>query len=397
MKLFSSYDSPTLSSRAVMAAGDLLSRLLVPRQPSPRLPLVAGQVRTLLLLRLDGIGDNVCSWPALRLLRERLPQTRITLAVGPWAAPLYRECPWVDEVIEWDSGLFGMFRGRGIRGVREDRRIAAGLRRQEIDAGIDLRGDILSITLLRMAAPAARIATVSRGGKRLLTDPLPIENGHELQRTFDLACAALGLPTGQPPQLRDWPRPDALKRAKERLARTGWDESMPTAALCPLALWPWKQWPQERFRELASKLKRDLGLQPVWFLERPEQAGDYAGSDPVFCGPLDEVAAALGLCALAVSNDSGLMHLAVAAGCRTVQLFGPGDVARFAHRGSGTALLHDDSCRFNPCTRSGDCRNRSQGWCMDTIRVDAVFERCVTLLGHDGTTSAKPKEPRPWI
>lgn len=381
MKLFESYDSPTLGSRAIMAAGDLLSRLLVPRRPSPRLPLVADNLRTLLLLRLDGIGDNVCSWPAIRLLREKLPHTRIMLAVGPWAAPLYRECPWVDEVIEWDSGLFGLFRGRGIRGVHEDRRIAAELRRMEIDAGIDLRGDILSITLLRMAAPAARIASVSRGGKRLLTDPLPIDDGHEMQRTFDLACASLGLPTGQPPHLRDWPRPDALKRAKDRLVRTGWDESMPTAALCPLALWPWKQWPKERFRELASKLKRDLGLQIVWFLERPEQAGEYAGSDPVFCGSLDEVAAALGLCTLAVSNDSGLMHLAIAAGCRTVQLFGPGDAARFAHRTAGTACLHDTTCRFNPCTRSGECRNLNEGWCLEKIGVDEVLTSCLQLLG----------------
>lgn len=363
-----------------MAAGDILSRLLVPRQPSPRIPLVAGQLPTLLLLRLDGIGDNVCSWPALKLLREQLPETRISLAVGPWSAPLYRECPWVDEIIEWDSGLFGIFRGKGLAGLETDRKIAGELHTRGFSAGIDLRGDLLSILLLRMVSPPVRIATISRGGRRLLTDPLSINEGHESQRAYDIACKTMGLPGGQAPYLQDWPRPEAMKRAMEQLIQTGWDASTPSAALCPLALWPWKQWPKERFRELALRLKKEIGLQVVWFLEEGSVAAEYTDEDPVFRGPLNEVAAALSLCHLAVSNDSGLMHLAIAAGCKTVQLFGPGDASRFAHHSAETALLHDLSCQYNPCTRSGECKNLSEGWCLEKISVDSVMAACLKLL-----------------
>jgi heptosyltransferase-2 len=341
---------------------------------------VARQVPSLLLLRLDGIGDNVCSWPALKLLRENLPGTRIAIAVGPWAAPLYRECPWVDEVIEWDSGLFGLFRGRGLGGLWRDLKLTGTLRERGFAAGIDLRGDLLSIALLRLVAPPARVATVTRGGRRLLSDPLQLPDGHETQRAYDIACATLGLPVGQVPRLQDWSRPDALTRARGQLVRSGWNESIPAVALCPPALWPWKQWPKERFRELAERLKQEHSLQVVWFLEEKTRAADYTTDDPVFCGPLDEVAAALGLCRLAVSNDSGLMHIAVAAGCKTVQLFGPGDASRFAHRGSGTVLFHDTSCRFYPCTRSGRCSNLAEGWCLEKIGVDEVLASCIRLL-----------------
>jgi ADP-heptose:LPS heptosyltransferase len=147
-----------------------------------------------------------------------------------------------------------------------------------------------------------------------------------------------------------------------------------------LALWPWKKWPKERFKELASQLKNSLELQIIWFLENPAQAAEYSCDDPVFCGPLDEVAAALGLCRIAVSNDSGLMHLAIAAGCKTVQLFGPGDAARFAHHGEGTALLHDVSCQSNPCTQSGDCSNLADGWCLEKISIESVLAACRRLL-----------------
>lgn len=380
MKLFSSYDSPTLSSRTVMAAGDAISRLIVPLQPQSRLPLDSRHTPSLLLLRLDGVGDNVCSWPALKLLREQLPDTRISLAVGPWAAPLYRECPWVDEVIEWDSGLFGLFRGKGMGGLKHDLKITGDLRKRGFAAGIDLRGDLLSITLLRLIAPAIRIATVKLGGRRLLTDPLEVHAGHETQRTCDIACIALGLPTGQKRSLMNWSRPEAMIRAKEKLLRAGWDESVRSVALCPLALWPWKQWPKERFRELAGRLKHEQGLQILWLLETGEQGLEFSSGDPVFCGPLDEVAATLSLCTLTVSNDSGLMHLAIATGCRTVQLFGPGDAARFAHHGETVALHHDRSCSMYPCTRSGTCGNIDNGWCMEKICVEDVFDSCARLM-----------------
>lgn len=362
-----------------MAAGDALSCLLVPRRPAPRLPLVAGRVPSLLLLRLDGIGDNVCSWTALELLRRHLPGTRISLAVGSWAAPLYRECPWIDEVIEWDSGLFGMFRGRGASGLWHDVEMSGRLKKRNFSAGIDLRGDLLSIVLLRLITPPIRVATVARGGSRLLTDPMQVLNWYEPQRTYDIARACLDLLPASSPRIKDWNRPEGIRQAREMLREAGCDESAPLVAICPLALWPWRQWPRERFKDLALRLKHGLSLQVVWFLENRAQADAYDTNDPVFCGSIDQVAAALSLCRLAVSNDSGLMHLAVAAGCRTIQLFGAGNTTYFAHHGPGLILHHDSSCTHYPCTQSGSCKNIEIGWCMDKISTEDVFASCVRL------------------
>lgn len=382
LKVFAGYESPSVFSRAVMAAGDALSWVLVPRRPLPRLPLEPGAVQQLLLLRLDGIGDNVCSWPTLALLRDKFPAARITVVVGPWAAPLYRECPWIDELIAWDTGLYGFFRGKGFSRLLQGLKICGRLRTGQMEVGIDLRGDLRSIVLLWLLAAKARIAQVSRGGRRFLTDPLVTKGRYEVQRTYDVALSALGLPAAAAPRIRDWPRPEALSKARAKLAAAGWDSDAPTVALCPLALWPWKQWPAERFSSLALRLKKEFGLQVVWFVERAEQAGKYAQDDPVFCGPLDQVAAALSLCRLAVSNDTGLLHLAVAAGCRTVQLFGPGEAECFAHKGTGLALLHDTTCQDYPCIQRGKCANTSGGWCLEKIEVEEVFASCALLMAE---------------
>jgi heptosyltransferase-3 len=379
--LFGQYESPSIASRTVMALGDMVSHILVPAQPLTGTPLEPLNTKKLLLLRLDGIGDNVCSWPAIRALREGLPNTHITLAAGPWAMQLYRECPWLDELVIWDSELFGLFRGKGLRWLREDMRLSGVLRDQRFDAGIDLRGDLLSILPLWLVAPPIRIGQASRGGKRLLTDPLFRQDGGESQRTYDVARYSLGLPAASVPRLTDWTRPLALERAIARLSASGWDSTVPSVALCPGALWLWRKWPRERFQELALRLKSEHGMQVVWFLEKREQAAEYALGDPYFCGELDEVAAALSLFRGAVSNDSGLMHLAVAAGCRTVQLFGPGDASRFAHHDDGVALLHDSSCTLYPCTQRGTCPSgTSVGWCLDKISVDHVVSECKRLL-----------------
>lgn len=364
-----------------MAVGNLLSYFISPCKPEPRLPLDPRNTSSLLLLRLDGVGDNVCSWPALKLLREQLPDTRISLAVGPWTAQLYSECPWIDEVIEWDSGLFGLFRGKGVRGVMHDLEMTSALKKRGFTVGIDLRGDLLSIALLRLIAPPIRVSTVTRGGSRLLTDPLHIRKCHETERTFTLAATLLGMNGVETPTLHDWQRPHARERAQRKLIDAGWKEQVPSVALCPLALWHWKQWPKERFHELASRLKQAHGVQIIWFLEHEEQAREYDSNDTIFCGPLDEVAAAFSFCSLAVSNDSGLMHLAVAAGCSTVQLFGPGDAAQFAHHGDTVAIHHITDCAYYPCTRSGSCKSlTSTGWCMDKICVDDVFASCQQLM-----------------
>lgn len=383
MNLFRKYDSPSAASRLVMAIGDLVSHLLVPRRPKPRLPLRKGQAAKILLLRLDGIGDNVCSWPALQLLREQFPDSRIVLATGPWATSLYRECPWVDEVIPWDSGLFGLFRGKGLRGLTDDLRMTQQLKQRGFDAGIDLRGDLLSIFLLWLVAPPVRTGSAMRGGGRLLTDPLSISDGHEIERTVAVARTVAGMPSATTCRITDWPRPLARARVIEQLSASGLDMNRPTAALCPGALWPWKQWPAERFLELSQRLESELGLQIIWITETGEQQ-EQKGAGFYFTGALDEVAAVLGLCRLAVCSDSGLLHLAVAAGCATVQLFGPGDAERFAHTGARVALFHDRSCGQYPCVQRGTCLNRSAGWCMDNIGVDEVFATCRRFMSESG-------------
>jgi ADP-heptose:LPS heptosyltransferase len=60
-------------------------------------------VRKVLILRLDKIGDMILSTPAIRNIREGLPSSHLTLIASPYNAPVVRGLPYLDEVREYDK------------------------------------------------------------------------------------------------------------------------------------------------------------------------------------------------------------------------------------------------------------------------------------------------------
>lgn len=58
-------------------------------------------VRNLLVMRLDNIGDVIMTSPALRALRENLPDAKITLMASPAGAAAADLLPWIDQVLSW--------------------------------------------------------------------------------------------------------------------------------------------------------------------------------------------------------------------------------------------------------------------------------------------------------
>src|SRR5262245_49626791 len=62
-----------------------------------------GNVSRVLAMRLDNIGDVVMLEPALRVLREKLPEAEITLMTSSGASEVSSLIPWVDKVFIHDA------------------------------------------------------------------------------------------------------------------------------------------------------------------------------------------------------------------------------------------------------------------------------------------------------
>lgn len=102
-----------------------------------------------------------------------------------------------------------------------------------------------------------------------------------------------------------------------------------------------KNWPMDCFEAVAQALEAG-GCSVSWCVGPAEEGLAYPpGINAVRCSALTELAATLAGCACYLGNDSGVTHLAAAAGCAVVAVFGPTDPSVWAPQGENVRVVQD--------------------------------------------------------
>ncbi len=276
----------------------------------------------ILFITATRLGDAVLSTGLLDYLLNTHPDARFTIACGPVAAGVFARMPGLERVIQVEKR-------------RGDLHWAALWRQvawRVWDLIVDLRGSALSVVLV------ARRRAIMRGGRR---------PGHRLTHI----AGALGLAGPLVPVA--WTGP-----ADRALAGTLLPGGAAWIGLGPTANWVGKMWPAEHYVLLARALTEGLpGARVAVFggpgdAERARAAGVLRALpeaiDLVGRLKLPETAACLARCTLFVGNDSGLMHLAAAAGAPTLGLFGPTSASEYAPVGRCTAVVEAEPAGSAP-------------------------------------------------
>jgi ADP-heptose:LPS heptosyltransferase len=276
----------------------------------------------ILFVTATRIGDAVLSTALLGHLLRAHPAARITVACGPAAAGVFARMPGLDRLIVVEKQRFSLH--------------WLGLWAQVAFTRWDLVVDLRASALAWMV-PARRRA-VGKGGRR---------PGHRLTHIG----AVLGL--SPPPLPVAWAAPEDEARAAALLPGGPW------LVLGPTANWSQKVWPAERFVAVAQALTapgaplagaRIAVLGGPGVAERdmaaPVLAALPGAVDLVGTLSLPEVAAVLRRAALYLGNDSGLMHLAAAAGAPVVGLFGQSDAREYGPVGPRSVAVSADGEPF---------------------------------------------------
>jgi heptosyltransferase-2 len=327
-------------------------------------------MKRLVILSPNWLGDAVMALPAIADVRRAAPDASITIAARAAIAPLFELVPEID-------GTIVLSKPAALHDVARWRSLGRELSEGRFDAALLLPNSMHAALLVSRAGIPERwgYATAWRGP--LLTRAIPRSSRvHQVESYQRLVCA-LGFASG-PAEPRVRVPQEARDAGSRLLADVGWDGRAPLVALAPGAAYGGaKRWPPQYFGELASALAADdVSSVMVGSTADAATAADVARAGRVgrlhnLVGrtTLSELAGVLTLCRTLVTNDSGAMHLAAAAGVSVTAMFGPTDDTATRPLGEAHAILtHPVWCR--PCMlRECPLDHR----CMRGIDVAAVL------------------------
>ncbi len=307
--------------------------------------------RRFLIIRLDNIGDLVCTTPMFRALRERFPDARICALVNSYIRPVLDNNPDIDEVFAYTKAKHRP-QGRSWLSVQwELLRTLARLRRERFDYAINARpGFFPRGVRYAWLARAKHIIGFTEEGKRGVrridmgvpyTEPEPI---HHAVNVFRL-LAPLGI-EGAPPALRVVATPSEVAVVEDAVRRRNWPSKRTLVGVHISAREADRRWPPEHFARLLRMMREthDVSFLLFW---SPEDLSKAAGQGddmavetvvrsapevPILPYPtarLEQLIAGLSVCRFVICSDGGTLHLAAGLGKPIVYFFGKGDPRRW--------------------------------------------------------------------
>ncbi len=269
---------------------------------------------TVLVVAPNWLGDAVMALPAIAGVTRHVVPGRLVVAARRGVADLFRMVPGVDSVVSADVGSI-RDAGASIAILFPNSFASAWLVKR---AGLPERWGYAS---------DLRTPLLSRAVRRPKT---PMHQGKYYQHLV----RELGMQTGPLEPALSIPA-EAVTAARALLVERGWDEVNPLIVLAPGAAYgKAKQWIPSYVVRLVTDLARERhstcvlvgsrGDSPTTAAIAAAVPGDCRARIVDLAGSttLPVLAAVLGLARTCVSNDSGAMHLAAAAGVPVVALFG---------------------------------------------------------------------------
>jgi heptosyltransferase-2 len=338
----------------------------------------ATDTRPILIVPYMWIGDFVRGHSVVGVLKARWPNRPIDLLTTTLCAPLVDYMPGVRSGIVWDLP-------RGRLALAQQSKLAAQLRASDYGTAIVLPRTWKSAIAPALAGIPERIGFVGEARFGLINR---WRWGEKALPRFIDKNAALALPDGAPLP-PEWPVPQLQVPAAEvsRWRQTNGLGAGTAVVLAPGSVGASKRW---TYYPEAARLLAERGLE-VWVVGGPGEmtlaaeivaAGgsrvrDLTGTD------LRNGILAVAAAKVAISNDSGLMHIAAALGTPTVGIFGPTSPYQWAPLNGLAATVQTKTVvPCQPCHRPVCTMNEHR--CMRDIPASDVADIARHVLAEAG-------------
>jgi heptosyltransferase-2 len=321
--------------------------------------------------------------PALRALRQVLPEAHITLVIRPGTKGIFSEADFIDDVVIYDrKNAFSV-----VPQVRE-------WRRRKFDLAVLFQNAFEAALIPFLAGVPLRLGYATESRQALLTHPLPLpdwrSSRHEVfyylylitaleQMLFDRSTVCEAEPDASI-------QISAARKAQaaELLRAYGVSGDDAVVVICPGSINSRaKRWPAESYATLADRLieskRRVLLIGSKDETDVSQEVTRRMRQQPIVLTgktTLDQITGVLDRADLIVTNDTGPSHLGAALGRPTIVIFGPTNpLTTRPFAPEAVMLRHPPDCA--PCMLR-DCPIDHR--CMTAITVDEVFEQSHALL-----------------
>lgn len=354
----------------------------------------APRLRRILIVKLSALGDVAHALPVIEFLARAAPGAEVDWAVDRRFAPLLEGNPGLRRVVPLDIRRWKRDWSTG-DARREARAGLRDLRRVEYDAAFDIQGNAKSGLVARLSGAPLRFG-FDRYGVRELPNLLftnrkvALQPGdrHISRKYLRIVSAPFG-GTFDPAELRPTVATSAEEAAAAgRIARDLLPGASPRIALHAGSTWETKKMAPAFWAEAVRALRArfpGLGVLLSWGNDGERREAEEIRA---LAGERVELLPRLSLKGLAalyrelghmMAPDTGPLHIAAAAGARTVSVFRATDGNRNAPCGPGHRFLQAPlpctACLRKRCPRDAECRA--------SVSPAAAAEQMAALLAGD--------------
>jgi len=338
--------------------------------------------KSILIIRLSAIGDNVMATPLIRAFRRKYPNAAIDWLVQPESKDLVSHHPELRSVITWPTKHLKKLAKAKKYGAlfKEWRAAIREIKQQRYDWVIDTQGLLKSGIIAKLSGARYRLGCGAReGAQYMVHDNVPKIHGKPRisSEYYDIA-EFLELPT-DPFEMELGLPPESYASAKGIVEEFSLDRGFFT--IFPFTTRPQKHWIESHWVELIDQIwdntqlpcvilggpgDRDASERITEPLKHPEAAINLAGERFL---SIPDAAALIKLAKGSIGVDTGMTHMSIAHKRPTICIWGSTRPYTETHTPNVRILYQDLECA--PCRKHPTCEGRFD--CMRQLNPEKVM------------------------
>ncbi|MBF0483077.1 MAG: glycosyltransferase family 9 protein [Candidatus Omnitrophica bacterium] len=348
-----------------------------------------------LIVNIFGIGDVLFTTPLISNLKKTNPNIKIGYLCNRRTEPVLRADPLVNKVFIYDRDEFYKVQKQSwFKYIQKVNGLIQEIRKEKYDLVLDVSMTDLMGFICWAAGIKERVGLAYKNRGRFLTKKLPFqgyERRHVVEYYLDL-LRVLGMDP-QDKNMRLTVSDDIKVWAKKFIKELGVKE-ISSVVIVPGGGASWgkeafyKRWSPENYAKLADKIIEMFSADIILMGDTSEielcqqVASTMKNRSFLACGKtnIQQFAAVAQIARLCVVNDGGPLHMAVAAGAKTVSIFGPVDEKVYGPYPVNSHIVVKSTIECRPCYhnfRKASCEHIN---CLKQLSYQNVMEQVERFL-----------------